>query len=192
MYSTLALHTLFISLLYNLEFSVILILFYICHYWTWNLLAVSEIIFVIIILLFFVFVVDPMDFLLNFFINAFNVSMLIDVCLCITKLVRYVARYKCCLIIIIIIIIIIAFPTGVVRRKVDQLYRVHVHACGVRQSVMSRVVTKRKAFVLRAHAARTHASGRQGGRHAFHPQHAAFHRRNTGDWTILGFDWLIY
>ena len=34
------------------------------------------------------------------FSSAFNVSMLVDVSLCITKLVRYMARYKCCIIII--------------------------------------------------------------------------------------------
>ena len=37
---------------------------------------------------------------IEFFSNVFYVSMLIDVCLCITKLVRYMARYKCCIIII--------------------------------------------------------------------------------------------
>ena len=37
----------------------------------------------------------------SFFSNAFNVSMVIGVCLCITKLMRYMAGYKCCIKIII-------------------------------------------------------------------------------------------
>ena len=43
---------------------------------------------------------DPIDILFNFFSNTFNVRILIDVCLCITRLVREMVRYKCSIIII--------------------------------------------------------------------------------------------
>ena len=43
---------------------------------------------------------DPIDILFNCFSNTFNVRILIDVYLCITRLVREMVRYKCSIMII--------------------------------------------------------------------------------------------